>query len=204
MSKGYKSSAKIACLLVVLFIIDTSLLFFWRQATPNSFLADQILFVAIVTASAFTLVLFVLKSFLSKKRSKSFAIESVLHMISQRFVMMLLLISFVSSTVLIQTQTLLNIDRSRSYFILEWIGCSPSKELTLIENKVEATLGKGELAALNLRLVEQESRGFIAREGDIVKLTRLGSFLFKFSEVSAGIFKLSGWETNKVWKDTKC
>jgi hypothetical protein len=128
----------------------------------------------------------------------------LLQLINEPALLVLLLISFVSSTVLVQTQTLLNIDRSRSYFILEWIECSPSKELLLVQSKVGATFGAGEIKAFDLRLVEQETRGFISREGNNVNLTRMGSTLFKFSEISAGAFNLSGWEANKVWKDSKC
>jgi len=202
----YKKSnlvIRLTSVLLLLFIIDTSLLFLWRQTNPNSFLADQILGVAIVTAIAFTLFLLIGKTMGTKARRNPLK-SRLLQMINEPALLVLLLISFVSSTVLVQTQTLLNIDRSRSYFILEWVECSPSKELLLVQNKVGATFGAGEIKAFNLRLVEQEARGFISREGNNVNLTRMGSTLFKFSEITAGAFKLSGWEANKVWKDSNC
>ena len=195
--------AKLASIMLVLFVIDIFLLFLWRQANPNSFLADQILCIAIVTASAFTLFLITRKT-MGAESGRSPVKGFWLQLINEPAVVVLLLISFVSSTVLVQTQTLLNIDRSRSYFILEWIECSPSKELLLVQNKITSVFGAGEIGAFNLRLVEQETRGFIAREGDTVNLTRLGSILFRFSEISAGVFKLSGWETNKIWNDSNC
>jgi len=203
MSNESKLGAKLASSLLALFAIDSLLLFLWRQTAPNSFLADQILCIAIVTACGFPLFLVIRKN-MGTKAGRSPVKGFWLQLIDEPTLVVLFLISFVSSTVLVQTQTLLNIDRSRSYFILEWIECSPSNELFLVENKVASIFGSGEIRAFNLRLVEQEARGVIAREGGNVNLTRFGSFLFRFSEMSAGVFNLSGWETNKVWKDSKC
>lgn len=198
-----KLGTKLAFIFLALFAIDFLLLFLWRQTTTNSFLADQILCIAIVTASGFLLFLVIRKK-AGIKASRSPVKSFWLQLIDEPILVLLLLISFVSSTVLVQTQTLLNIDRSRSFFILEWIECSPSNELLLVENKVASILGAGEIGAFNLRLVEQQARGVIARKGTYVNLTLFGRLLFRFSELSAGAFNLSGWENNKVWKDSKC
>ena len=115
-----------------------------------------------------------------------------------------IVLAFFSSTVLVQTQTLLNIDRSRSFFILEWVNCAPSTQLYVIESEIESFYGKGELAAFNLRLAEHQARGLIVNKGDTIELTPLGVFLFRFSDLTATSFKLAGWKLNKIWSSENC
>jgi len=187
-----------------MFLLDTLILLVSRIFVNNSFLADQILFCSILTAAVFVAFLLVLQRNFHVIERQNPTRDSIFQFLREPSIIFLFVIAFFSSTVLVQTQTLLNIDRSRSFFILEWVNCAPSNQLYVIESKIESFYGKGELAAFNLRLAEHQARGLIVNKGNTIELTPLGVLLFRFSDLTATSFNLSGWKLNKIWSGGNC
>ena len=93
--------------------------------------------------------------------------------------------------------TILNIDRSRSYYVLSWV----DKDLVKMSgasydlSKIHSS-EKLDLVGIQQRLSEQLSRGLIEISNSDVKVTASGSFIVKLSNLLADIFKLDGWRKN--------
>jgi hypothetical protein len=99
-------------------------------------------------------------------------------------------VSFVLNTVL------LNIDRSRSFYVLSWVSNNQIKntsgELVISVRSKEALNQEG----VNLRLNENIARGLIKKSDDIFILTSRGKILLEVSEKFANLFNLKNWKAN--------
>ena len=101
--------------------------------------------------------------------------------------------------VFISQNIYLNIDRSRSFYVLSWISkgeiISTTKGLDL--QNVKSTEAENKSAILQ-RIVEQKSRGLIKKEKNTYKLTEKGNLILNFSELIGKIYDLRGWKMNRV------
>jgi hypothetical protein len=105
----------------------------------------------------------------------------------------------------ISVQTVGNIDRSRSMFMFEWIGCAPNSiQLFGIENRIVEKFGTESLLAFQQRVEEQKTRGFIDGDGSSLDLTNSGVVLFHFQKTIQSVYKLTGWKKNLLWNVQGC
>lgn len=105
-----------------------------------------------------------------------------------------LIIGFLSTS-LILPNTLLNIDRSRSFYVLSWID---SGKVIYGEHGLQFNVDSPEasdLAGVSKRVKEQISRGLIY-EKDLT-LTKEGKILLATANFLSKIFVLENWTQNK-------
>ena len=94
---------------------------------------------------------------------------------------------------------LLNIDRSRSFYVLGWVKFGEIRttdDILDLSRVVSAERKNPE--AIYMRIVEQENRGLIksSPQGQY-SLTRSGQFFFQWSDFLASMFQLNGWKNNR-------
>lgn len=107
---------------------------------------------------------------------------------------------FISSSIL----TVGNVDRSRSIYLFEWIGCAPKNiKKSLIEQRILTEYGQESLMAFQQRVNENLSRGFLIQNNENIGLTQSGKILFWIARLISDIFNLTGWFQNALWKE-KC
>jgi hypothetical protein len=113
-----------------------------------------------------------------------------------REVISFLLASSLALTLLTQT-VILNIDRSRSFYVLNWVdkGSANFSNGEFNFDKVKSSEKLNEEGIIS-RIEEQISRGLINKNPQGVELSILGSILLKGSETIAVIFNLRGWAQN--------
>lgn len=95
-----------------------------------------------------------------------------------------------------------NIDRSRSLYMFNWIGCAPksySKDQLL--DDIEKKFGKEEKIAFEMRLNEQLNRNFASIEDGAIELTQTGRGVLKIAVTVNSIYQLQGWRKHLIWKN---
>ncbi len=95
--------------------------------------------------------------------------------------------------------TLVNIDRSRSFYVLSWAN---EGEIRIGENSsiilnVKSSEAINYLAVVD-RITEQENRGLLVRTSTDIKLSTRGVVLVHLSDWLAKLFLLDGWSKNKL------
>jgi hypothetical protein len=91
----------------------------------------------------------------------------------------------------------LNIDRSRSFYVLSWVDKNlinyreGSLDLKLVKSPE-----KSNLPAIEQRIIEQQKRGLLEITGTTVILTSRGEILIKFSNITADVLGLRNWKMN--------
>ena len=104
---------------------------------------------------------------------------------------MFLAISFLVNTVL------LNIDRSRSFYVLSWVAngqiSTASKENTFKIRSPESL----NVAGVYQRIEENKARGFIVQNYDSYELTRTGEIFLFVTNFVADVYRLKNWDLNK-------
>jgi len=100
----------------------------------------------------------------------------------------------------ISTQfTLVNVDRSRSFYVLSWIDAG---EVTNVGGQLDLSkvdsLEKLNPDAIQSRLAEQTQRGYIENQSNKWVLTKKGKSLLLFANWLANKFKLAGWLSNAL------
>jgi hypothetical protein len=100
--------------------------------------------------------------------------------------------------ILIAQGTLLNIDRSRSLYILSWAH-NNSIKLAQGSLSLESVVSSERLipTAVLQRIKEHKKRGLMKNEENYVVLTRRGELYFQIANHLARIFNLTGWKENK-------
>jgi hypothetical protein len=179
-------SKKIVLALAYLTAIQTSgvvFLFVWRKFDTNTTLPDQIFFISVILG--------VLSAILFKLHNRFF-----LHKKFQELGTIILLGSILSVVFFINLglQSFTNVDRSRSFYIFQWVECSEgrvdAKNLrVLILNKY----GEDELKSYDKRLIEQKKRGLIKEMDGYLFTTTNSRFILKISDFLAIKFSLDGW-----------
>ena len=92
--------------------------------------------------------------------------------------------------------SLLNIDRSRSVYLLKWISVAESPTLTpkvFIDSHAQS---EQDIRDLTQRLHEQEALGSVSLDLDSLKLTALGQIIVKSSYFLARFESLDGFNSN--------
>ena len=94
--------------------------------------------------------------------------------------------------------SLINIDRSRSFYVLSWVEQS---KVVLNNSKVDLSKvysnERLNTEAIKLRLDEQISRGLVYIDENEYRLTQFGKVYLLAAEYLAKIYKLDNWSTNK-------
>ena len=97
------------------------------------------------------------------------------------------------------------VDRSRSLYIFEWVGCAPIGTTKMeIAGKIEEVFGRETRIAYDLRLEEQKARGFMTEKQNIPELTTAGRFIFSSAITISKLFSLRGWKDNFIWEKSGC
>lgn len=96
------------------------------------------------------------------------------------------------------TSILINIDRSRSFYVLSWINKYQIGS-SLNQNQFDSVRSseKNSVVSIQKRIIEQESRGLVFKNGNVFSLTRLGKVTLGLSNYFAKLFRLQGWYQNK-------
>ena len=163
--------------LEILFV-SSLLLFVIRQFSTSSQLFEQINISSIVGTVA-------IHQFRSSKKFK------VNFTVLKKSLITALAISFVLNI------SLLNIDRSRSFYVLSWV---ENGDIKINANKLVVSAKSEEsrdTQATLLRLNENESRGLIEKKSETFQLTWQGRLMLRSSNTLAWIFDLKNWNLNK-------
>ena len=95
------------------------------------------------------------------------------------------------------TSTILNIDRSRSFYILSWINKNlvtlKGSEYDLSSVKSSEKLN---VDGISMRILEQQNRGIIIKNGEKFKLSSKGKFTLEVANILARVYSLNGWYEN--------
>lgn len=107
------------------------------------------------------------------------------------------LILFTLSVTQLMSSSLVNIDRSRSFYVLSWVRYSEVliKNNTVNFDKVESA-EKLNKTAMTQRLNEQISRGLVVKTQSKISLSTTGKFIVYISDNLASIANLNGWLNN--------
>ena len=100
-------------------------------------------------------------------------------------------------TLIILPNTLLNIDRSRSLYVLNWVNLG---QLNSVNGELVVDVASPEssdLPGVQLRLGEQIKRGLVIDSGGEYELSKSGRFVLRIAEFLSSVFNLSNWQINK-------
>lgn len=100
-------------------------------------------------------------------------------------------ISFILNTVL------LNVDRSRSFYVLSWVS---NNQIAIVSDDLKITVRSKEAMnydGVKLRLNENISRGLIKENDGGFALTSRGEILLSISKTFANLFNLNNWKANE-------
>jgi hypothetical protein len=145
---------------------------------PSTLLFDQILFISCLNIMFFLILV--------NKRIKL------------SFDKMVAIISLGLSLMFLNQTFVLNVDRSRSTFVLSWVEKGYVSIDTTGSFLLEGILSKensNELGTIQ-RVRENIDRGLISVKGETVELTLVGHLLLHICEGTANLFNLQGWKTN--------
>ncbi len=89
---------------------------------------------------------------------------------------------------------LLNVDRSRSVYLLKWVDAAGAKGISSSELTSKATDNDLGTLALKQRIAEQIESGNLERvSGDYLRVTTQGKILNQISKLTAKFFNLTGY-----------
>jgi len=144
-------------------------------------LFEQILLATFLSAALFLLISLLIKKF------KVFSLDETVA---------LLLISVLLCIVVLPL-SLVNVDRSRSFYVLSWVenGSFYSSDAG-IQFRVESTEAL-DVTGVEQRVKEQLDRGLIEKSNGQFHLTPSGRFMLKISNLLAQVFQLENWYLNK-------
>ena len=163
-------------------------LFLVRQLNDSTLIADQILAVGLFALVCTGILFFV-------SNSNAGAEKKWIKTLS-------LLVSFLLYLNL-STQLLINTDRSRSFFVLEWIQCAPpTYTINQIQTRHTEVYGERSVKDFNLRYNEQVSRQLI-NDSENPTLSTRGLVIYKLAMFLAKSFNLKGWYAKALW-DKEC
>jgi hypothetical protein len=110
------------------------------------------------------------------------------------------------------TSSLVNIDRSKSLYLLYWV---KYYDITMSNNfsnisKYPEISDNININDFLVRVNEHTTRGLISQKNNTLELTNIGDLLLKISDFLARIFVLTGWQelkniqtVNSIWSDAK-
>jgi hypothetical protein len=100
------------------------------------------------------------------------------------------------------TLSLVNIDRSKSFYLLYWVkyyDINTSNNLLNFSEYPEIS-DKINVNDFLIRVNEHSKRGLITQDNNILELTNTGNLLLRIADFLAMIFSLSGWQEIKESK----
>ncbi len=162
-----------------------SILFCLRQFTQQILLFESILLSIIITILFNVWLIWARR----KKQSEKFVYEDFL-------AITLSLVLFYS----ISASTVLNVDRSKSFYVISWVhdlGPISEKNLAL---KLRTRYGEYDSISIHQRLLEQKARGIFIVEDDLYQTSILGNIYWHAANGIASVFNLSGWYSAKLPK----
>jgi hypothetical protein len=185
LGKLFKDSLLLQSLLVV--TLNSALLMLIRIFYPSNLLFDQILILCLLSFFALFLA-FVCQKYLSKGAVQRFKADRT----TSLAVLLGVLIFYIFGT-----GVLLNVDRSRSLYIFEWVDqCSNS--LTCIDNYQKKMYGNLGMLEVNQRIEEQISRGLMTMKSDRLFLTSTGKVIENSAVLMAWMFNLEGYGNARI------
>lgn len=163
---------------VLIFLLSSIGLAIFRKLNSSLDLFNNISIASVICGLVF---------FFALKISKKINYENIL-------VLIIVSLTFFTS----HQMTLLNIDRSRSYFVIGWIheGNVTIKGERYDYDNVNSP-EKVNAQASDLRISEQISRGYVIRRNGILELSTSGKTLHKVAELLSEIYSLDNWKLNK-------
>ena len=175
----------ITCLAI--FALNALILALIREIFPSNLLFDQIVFLCVLTLVVFFLYVFLNLSQHSKQK-KSF--QSTRMKFSTVLIAVLIFYIF-------GTGVLLNVDRSRSLFVFQWVNqCSNS--VRCIYDYERALYSEQGVREIEQRLEEQVSRGLMVISSDKITLTKLGVIVAEAADLSTTLFNLEGYKNARI------
>lgn len=156
---------------IILSIFSCLILFFFRLFDHNTFLFIQILW-------TFCIVSVLIYFFSSNFPVRFFAGRELASIV----------IAF-----LIITFSIINIDRSRSLYLIKWVG-SNSNGVTFQNLAMQKKLENGEILAFRQRVEEQQQSKILEIDNDKLMLTAFGKIIFFVSNFFASILNLDGYK----------
>jgi hypothetical protein len=116
---------------------------------------------------------------------------------SVRIISYLAIIGLLIATIVFP-YSLVNVDRSRSFYVLSWVNLGKvsvtSGEITLDVSSHESVDKIGILERLN----EQEQRGLVRQMDGTFVVSNSGKFFLQIANLLSKLFNLENWEKNKV------
>jgi hypothetical protein len=173
---------KIAFSLLYLFCGAFFLFGFRYFGIGNSLLFEQILMSCLLSS-----VVFLLKPI--RRSGKEVFSQDIFKEISIISLLFVLLMSF----------SVVNIDRSRSFYVLSWVG---NGKVTCIDSGFDLSQVQSEekLSALAIasRMEEQIQRGLILKSDEGCRLSNLGKLYLFFAETFSRVYFLRNWFENRI------
>lgn len=198
MNAFFRLFAAVLALLAISNLLALCLFYFVRLLSNSSLIADEFTLISLVIsigiflflqASPFRRISLKISNIYFKRKIDLF--DSI---------MMSTLVFF--SILMISLQPILNIDRSRSLFIFNWVHCRPEgMTIAQLSDKIESELGMESREAFEQRYAEHQLRGLITARGE---LSRSGLAIYQLAISNASLFNLEGWSKNSLWKDDNC
>jgi hypothetical protein len=113
------------------------------------------------------------------------------------YVSQILLIVLIFFT--ITSLTLVNVDRSRSIYVLSWIS---EDRVKLNNNYIDLAQVKSteklNIDGVRQRINEQIKRGLVIKDGNQLELSKGGLVIVLISKYVAKVFNLNGWDKNRL------
>lgn len=168
---------KLFLVCVLIFLLTSMGLAFIRKLLPSSDLFTQINIASVLCGATIFLMLIL---------RRKLCYENVL------LTIVVSLVFFIS-----HQMVLLNIDRSRSYYVIGWVHAGNVEVLNdLYTYDKVVSLEKKNEEASNMRINEQINRGIMVKVGGNLKLTLSGKAMFQTAEILSKIFTLENWKEN--------
>lgn len=181
---GLKSSFCHLLYVIANFLVSCLILFFSRNLIDH----NVPLFEEIIYASILSTLLTIGSTFFLKSRK-------LLHD-SNRLLVYINIIALLVS-ILILPYTLLNVDRSRSFYVLSWVDqnkISKFGDQFLVQVQSSESL---DIPGVKQRVEEQQQRGLIRENNGVYQVTEIGSSMLGVANFLAKLFNLENWESNK-------
>lgn len=164
------------------FLLPFLVLFMCRRTGWPNLLFESILFAGLVSF----LLIVSMQIFISKKFKKAFALK-----LGTVFTIQLVAFNLLFFSTMM-------VDRSKSLYLVAWVGQEKSIKKEILFEKIEAKYGDADRQYLQLRISEQIERNVIHLRNNKLELTEIGSFYFKVANLVAKIYDLNGWKTTKL------
>ncbi len=86
------------------------------------------------------------------------------------------------------------VDRSKSLYLVAWVGQQKSIEKENLFKKIEEKYGDADRFYLELRISEQIKRKVIVLNDNKLELSETGILYFRLANLVANIYNLKGWK----------